>query len=302
MIYLNIKTITLRAPEYVGCDPTQRATWLNLLAHCCEQENGGRIEGCGEWKDRQWQQTLGITLEEVKQSCALWRWDGDSVEVAFYPLDQQQLVRAKREGGKRGGKARSEAKTQAARTNGAKHNPSSNPSTTQGQPKLEPNEKKRKGIEKKSNTKQDIGKPVAAVAATSDEDWLAELQKNPAYAGLNVHVEANKMRAWCSANGKMPTRKRFINWLNRADRPIAAAIRPAEARKPLTAWEIRQAIEAAEKEISRLKGNPGNTEPINAETPWERRMKPEVAARMQELKARAQELNGKLALLGREAA
>ncbi len=117
MIYLNIKTITLRAPEYVGCDPTQRATWLNLLAHCCEQENGGRIEGCGEWKDRQWQQTLGVTLEEVRQDCGLWKWDGNSIQIAFYPLDREQEVVAKREAGKRGGMVRSEVKTQASRDN-----------------------------------------------------------------------------------------------------------------------------------------------------------------------------------------
>ena len=161
MIYLNIKTITLRAPEYVGCDPTQRATWLNLLAHCCEQENGGRIEGCGDWKDRQWQQTLGVTLEEVRQDCNLWKWGGDSIEIAFYPLDREQEVVAKRDAGKRGGRVRSEVKTQASRDNGAKHNPSitqaltqaepkQNPSTTQAEPKLEPNKKERKGIKKES--------------------------------------------------------------------------------------------------------------------------------------------------------
>jgi hypothetical protein len=31
MIYLNLKTSTLRAPEYIGSEPTQRGTWLNLL-------------------------------------------------------------------------------------------------------------------------------------------------------------------------------------------------------------------------------------------------------------------------------
>ena len=31
MIYLNLKTSTLRAPEYIGSEPTQRGTWLNLM-------------------------------------------------------------------------------------------------------------------------------------------------------------------------------------------------------------------------------------------------------------------------------
>lgn len=295
MIYLNLKTSLLRAPEYIGSEPTGRATWLNLLCYCAEQENGGVIPDCAAWKDRQWQQTCGVTLAEVREECCLWEWRGDDLAVAFYPADKQAEVQAKREAGRRGGKRSGKARREAVREAQLE---------AVGEAELEAQlqgQLERKGKERKVKEKE-VGKNVAAVAATSDEDWLAELAKNPAYVGLNINVEANKMRAWCSANGKQPTRRRFVNWLNRAERPIAASIRPAETRKPLSAWELRQAIEAAEKEASRLKGDPNNTEPINGDTPWERRMKPEVAARVKELKARAQELNGKLALLGREAA
>ena len=31
------------------------------------------------------------------------------------------------------------------------------------------------------------------------------------------------MSEWCRANRKEPTRRRFVNWLNRTDRPVKAA-------------------------------------------------------------------------------
>jgi len=81
------------------------------------------------------------------------------------------------------------------------------------------------------NSVYDIGKSKRSAVAspTSDSEWLEELGKNPAYAGLSVPTEFAKMRAWCSANSKQPTRRRFVNWLNRAERPMAtnAAYKPA---------------------------------------------------------------------------
>jgi hypothetical protein len=61
---------------------------------------------------------------------------------------------------------------------------------------------------------------VAAPASVSDADWLQSLGQLPAYAGIDVAREHGKMVAWCSANRKQPTRRRFVNWLNRAERPI----------------------------------------------------------------------------------
>lgn len=85
MIYLNIKTSDLRRPEMIGSDPVVRATWLFLMAHCVEQENGGILLGCGNWRDRQWQQTCGVTLEEVRSDSDLWYWDEGSLFLLFYP-------------------------------------------------------------------------------------------------------------------------------------------------------------------------------------------------------------------------
>jgi hypothetical protein len=66
----------------------------------------------------------------------------------------------------------------------------------------------------------------AADAATaphlSDEDWLTYLQTVEAYKALDVKGEYSKMVAWCGVNSKNPSRKRFINWLNRAEKPMTA--------------------------------------------------------------------------------
>ena len=104
MNWINIPVALLRSPEFIGADPEQRATWLSLLGHCCEQENGGRIQGCGGWKCRRWQQTCGVTLDEVTAESDLWTWDKDTIELAFYPVEKEAEVRAKREAGATGGR------------------------------------------------------------------------------------------------------------------------------------------------------------------------------------------------------
>ncbi len=53
-----------------------------------------------------------------------------------------------------------------------------------------------------------------------DSAWLAELEANPAYAGISIQTELGKMQAWCKTNRKQSSRRRFVNWLNRADKPL----------------------------------------------------------------------------------
>ena len=295
MIYFTLRISTLRSPEYIGSEPTARATWLNLLAYCCEQENGGVIPACSGWKDRQWQQTCGITLTEAQEQSPLWRWDGSDVVVAFYPADKQAEIEAKREAGRRGGrrsgKARREAVPEAAREAELE---------AELQPELE-GELQRNVMECKVKESK-VKRRRVAVTATSDEDWLAELSQNPAYAALDVRLELGKMQAWCSANGKQPSRKRFVNWLNRTERPIAAqgTIPSSRNGKPMSAWELKQAIDAIKAQMQRLKADPDNTEAKDPAIPWERTLKPAISAKWKELKQREQELHTQLAMLGKE--
>ena len=50
--------------------------------------------------------------------------------------------------------------------------------------------------------------------------------------------EFDKMTAWCTVNRKQPSRRRFINWLNRAERPMAAVTQDTfgSVRPNLGAW------------------------------------------------------------------
>jgi hypothetical protein len=65
------------------------------------------------------------------------------------------------------------------------------------------------------------GKPRSVRAPVlPDEEFLDGLQKNPAYSMLNVRLCYHRMLAWCETNGKQPSRRRFINWLNREDKPM----------------------------------------------------------------------------------
>lgn len=52
------------------------------------------------------------------------------------------------------------------------------------------------------------------------QQWMDELGKDDTYQGINVKREYGKMTNWCRANRVTPTRRRFVNWLNRVDRPI----------------------------------------------------------------------------------
>ena len=63
-------------------------------------------------------------------------------------------------------------------------------------------------------------KPAATTPPT-DADWLDGLKRNPAYEGIDVLREHAKAAVWCENKHRTLSRARFINWLNRAERPMA---------------------------------------------------------------------------------
>lgn len=220
MRWLNIEISNLRSPAFVGAEPVERATWLSLLAYCADQENGGVIADCRSWKDRQWQQTCGITQAEAQQECQLWEWVGDSLSVAFFPLEKQAEVQTKRDAGRRGGSVKSEAKTQASRINGAKHNPSTSQAETQAQAKLEPNGKERKEMESKGKEVGRVTAPQRSKSYLLDEEFWAEMKRH--YPDIDVEGESRKQDAWLLAHpGRKKTRQFVINWLNKVEPTLA---------------------------------------------------------------------------------
>jgi hypothetical protein len=57
----------------------------------------------------------------------------------------------------------------------------------------------------------------------SDELWVKSLSSDPTYEGIDVLREYGKCSNWCAANHKKPTRRRFINWLNKVEKPMQFA-------------------------------------------------------------------------------
>lgn len=105
MDWLNLHLPILRSPEFLGSEPVERATWLCLMAYCVDQENGGVIKGCADWGDRKWQQLVGVTAQEVTLKSELWQWGEEGLIITFYPKEKQDLIKARREAGRKGGKA-----------------------------------------------------------------------------------------------------------------------------------------------------------------------------------------------------
>lgn len=58
-------------------------------------------------------------------------------------------------------------------------------------------------------------------ATLPDDEWMKTLSPNPAYQGINLEVLRGKLIAWCDLNRVKPTRKRFLNWLNREDKVMS---------------------------------------------------------------------------------
>lgn len=104
MNWININVSVIDSEEFLGAEPTERATWLCLLRYCCGQENGGRIEDARAWKDRKWQQVVRVTGKEVAAVCDLWKWEGDDLVVAFYPIEKEAEVKTNRLNGSKGGR------------------------------------------------------------------------------------------------------------------------------------------------------------------------------------------------------
>ncbi len=99
MEWIKLQLKVLRSEEYIGCDPVQRAAYINLLGYCVDQENWGVIKGCRSWSDRKWMRLCGVMKSEVVE-CGLFRFNGDDLEIYAYPVAEQKACESKREKGR----------------------------------------------------------------------------------------------------------------------------------------------------------------------------------------------------------
>lgn len=130
MNWLNLNIQTLDSENFLGSDPTDRATWLCLLRYCIGQENGGVIADCLEWGDRKWQQLVRVTKKEAERKCDLWGWSEGTLTVWGYPSDkegeiQQKRDRAKTNGAKGGRPKKTEVETEVETDKETKEKPTS---------------------------------------------------------------------------------------------------------------------------------------------------------------------------------
>jgi hypothetical protein len=89
--------------------------------------------------------------------------------------------------------------------------------------------------------------PAKKTKPPVDDEWLELLSKDPTYAGIDVKREFGKMANWCNVKRKRATRQRFINWLNRAEKPMAGA--PGSQYQPAKKSILEQDMDRMEKQL-----------------------------------------------------
>lgn len=77
------------------------------------------------------------------------------------------------------------------------------------------------------------------VSTQTDAEWLTSLCADPAYRHIaDVRREHAKAAVWCKENKRVLTRKFFVNWLNRIDKPMQVTAQkpdlPPVMTKPVT--------------------------------------------------------------------
>jgi hypothetical protein len=236
MNWINIETTTLDSEEFVGSEPINRATWLCLFRFCAGQENGGVIVGCKSWADRKWQQLARVTQSEVFAESALWDWVGDDLHLWSYPTDKESEVKQRRErartNGQRGGRPALVPPLAAVETNVGTQNKPTLVNSGKAEGERE-GEGEGEGEGNKTVGQSDCA-DVSAPASSAkrkrtpkpkldDGAWLASLAADPTFAGIDVAREHGKCALWCETNRQQLSRRRFVNWLNRCDRPMAGS-------------------------------------------------------------------------------
>jgi len=279
MKHLNIEIAVLRSGDFLGAEPVERATWLCLLAYCADQENGGIIRGCRGWRDRQWQQVAGVTLEEVSAVSLLWHWAGEDLLVSHYPTKAEEFARTMRERGSRGGKS----KKADAQAHAQAH------ATAHALPNV------RKGNVKKSNLIQSptLEEVQTAASMMGVEARLAEIFWNECEArpitpdGDWTAKDGTPMRNWRNALKAFGER-----WKANESRNGTAFARNGTATlstKPLSVWEAKEKKNALQGELERMKLD-DRWRQRKGDTPWETEWNAEGREKAREIRAKISKL------------
>ena len=165
MEWIKLQLHVIRSEEYIGCEPVHRAAYINLLAFCVDQENSGTIANCADWSDRKWMQLCGVMKSEV-ESCELFWFNGEDLEIYAYPIDEQKSCESKR------------AKCRAAQLvrweRERKKQPSRSPTTDESQPSTEESREEETILEKRGVDETDACSPSQeSVNIDPSTEWHA---------------------------------------------------------------------------------------------------------------------------------
>jgi uncharacterized protein YdaU (DUF1376 family) len=211
----------------------EEGAYLRLLCYCwahgsipADPEKIARLIGKGA------STTLATTLQPMfKQD------PSDPLQLRHERLDAERDKQAEwAEKSSRGGKMSAEARKTAKRCNDG---------LTTLQPPFNHPANQRATLQSSSSSTSSYNDPLEAAAQSetpggkdraeksapaskrkqrpnpeTDAEWLTSLSKDAAYQGIDVGREHAKMARWCATNRQQPTRRRFINWLNRIEKPL----------------------------------------------------------------------------------
>ncbi len=106
------------------------------------------------------------------------------------------------------------------------------PATTTPPVRIPPDASGVSGYTVQDSTVQDktVGGMRSPRPVDDEASWLKSLAIDEAYRGIDVNREFAKMKVWCLTRHRQPTRRRFVNWLNRCEKPLSSAPAPASQR------------------------------------------------------------------------
>lgn len=185
----------------------------------------------------------GGELQRCLVEAGFLRQDGDTLIVHDWEKTNRILVSAWKNGNKGGRPLKSLENRQVTGREPVGNRPLTGPSN----------------LSSLSNPSVQKGDLKGKENGTDDLAWLAEIRDDPAYKGIDVAREHAKATRWCRENKRMMSRKFFVNWLNKCDKPMIVEFKPAsrttkyhEIRPEITDEQIAKNKAFIEKQKAEL--------------------------------------------------
>ena len=98
-LVLDIQDLNFSA-DFLGASPLAFGTWVRLSMYCATHMTGGVLEDCKTWDTFKWGRACGVDWAAVTACCEakLAEWDGMSLHVVGYAIDQEKAYRSKSKG------------------------------------------------------------------------------------------------------------------------------------------------------------------------------------------------------------